>query len=548
MHLLLFLLFSVIATTGYGQGLLIAKEYSWDADSKATAIEYKSVERFNTVYNVRTPDGDRKRIISGLVISEIIYSEIQCPTVLITPEDAARLSTRTTAITAAIREWPSSKKLLLPYLQANQAASSAFQRGSVLVNGKWTTRVAYEQEMQRPLKPAVEYQRPIAEAERERQRKREDKEREERQAAINLSLEKEQAKQAESARQTEVIAAADKKRQRSKAAVDEQVRLAEQAREEQENREAVEKQSDGYGNKLLVALLIIYFIPSIIAGKNGKTNLNAIIVFNLFLGWTFLGWVIALVWAVKKDDAMDKRHIDTRARERMENQKATSDYRDNAPSHTPLDLRKEAEIKELSTNSVYFAVAILAKFAKADGIVTKKEIATIEGFLLEIGLKGEDFKNAIRIFTKYKAGALSYEEGLAILAELAEDDFDFRGALCMLLLHLAHADGPPPLRSIHRVQYACSVLSIDYTDLHQAFQPQETGRSGANASDFELLGCSPNDQTDTIKKRYRELVKTFHPDKMAGKDIHPEIAKLAVAKFRDIQDAYERIMSHRNGI
>jgi hypothetical protein len=32
-----------------------------------------------------------------------------------------------------------------------------------------------------------------------------------------------------------------------------------------------------------------------------KRNASAIIALNLLLGWTFLGWVIALVWALKKD-------------------------------------------------------------------------------------------------------------------------------------------------------------------------------------------------------------------------------------------------------
>lgn len=39
----------------------------------------------------------------------------------------------------------------------------------------------------------------------------------------------------------------------------------------------------------------IYFLPSIV-GRN-KANAQAILVLNFFLGWTLLGWVIALVWA-----------------------------------------------------------------------------------------------------------------------------------------------------------------------------------------------------------------------------------------------------------
>jgi hypothetical protein len=48
---------------------------------------------------------------------------------------------------------------------------------------------------------------------------------------------------------------------------------------------------------IFVAATTIYFIPSIVAIERGHRNAGAIIVLNMFLGWTFLGWVVALVWA-----------------------------------------------------------------------------------------------------------------------------------------------------------------------------------------------------------------------------------------------------------
>ncbi len=47
----------------------------------------------------------------------------------------------------------------------------------------------------------------------------------------------------------------------------------------------------------LALILGLYFAPSIVADRRGKRNVGAIFVLNLFLGWTFIGWVIALVWA-----------------------------------------------------------------------------------------------------------------------------------------------------------------------------------------------------------------------------------------------------------
>lgn len=45
--------------------------------------------------------------------------------------------------------------------------------------------------------------------------------------------------------------------------------------------------------------LAIYFLPSII-GYNHR-NANSICLLNLFLGWTVIGWIVAMIWAVSED-------------------------------------------------------------------------------------------------------------------------------------------------------------------------------------------------------------------------------------------------------
>lgn len=48
---------------------------------------------------------------------------------------------------------------------------------------------------------------------------------------------------------------------------------------------------------IIVIGFALYFLPGIIAHWRDHPNENAIVLLNLFLGWTFLGWVVALVWA-----------------------------------------------------------------------------------------------------------------------------------------------------------------------------------------------------------------------------------------------------------
>jgi len=51
---------------------------------------------------------------------------------------------------------------------------------------------------------------------------------------------------------------------------------------------------------LIFLAIIVYFLPTIVASSNKHLNTTAIAVLNILLGWTLLGWVIALVWAFTK--------------------------------------------------------------------------------------------------------------------------------------------------------------------------------------------------------------------------------------------------------
>jgi hypothetical protein len=52
---------------------------------------------------------------------------------------------------------------------------------------------------------------------------------------------------------------------------------------------------------LLAVVLVgaaLYFLPTVIAAVRNAKHLGAVIVVNVFLGWTFIGWVVALAIAV----------------------------------------------------------------------------------------------------------------------------------------------------------------------------------------------------------------------------------------------------------
>lgn len=49
---------------------------------------------------------------------------------------------------------------------------------------------------------------------------------------------------------------------------------------------------------LFLILATLYLIPSIVAAVRGHHDMAAIVALNVFAGWTFAGWIGALVWSL----------------------------------------------------------------------------------------------------------------------------------------------------------------------------------------------------------------------------------------------------------
>lgn len=48
---------------------------------------------------------------------------------------------------------------------------------------------------------------------------------------------------------------------------------------------------------LVLAGILLYFLPTFISCNRGHQQAGPIIILNVLLGWTLLGWVIALAWS-----------------------------------------------------------------------------------------------------------------------------------------------------------------------------------------------------------------------------------------------------------
>lgn len=63
------------------------------------------------------------------------------------------------------------------------------------------------------------------------------------------------------------------------------------------------------------AVLFLYFLPSFLGRRKG--NFKAIFALNLLLGWTLVGWVVSLVWALSQETAVPAQKVPTERPSRL---------------------------------------------------------------------------------------------------------------------------------------------------------------------------------------------------------------------------------------
>jgi hypothetical protein len=74
---------------------------------------------------------------------------------------------------------------------------------------------------------------------------------------------------------------------------------------------ATDTTSGGGGAAVILVFILIglYFVPTIVAVIRKVPNLGSVIVINLFLGWSVIGWVVALAMAARSTPAAPQQVI-----------------------------------------------------------------------------------------------------------------------------------------------------------------------------------------------------------------------------------------------
>lgn len=213
-------------------------------------------------------------------------------------------------------------------------------------------------------------------------------------------------------------------------------------------------------------------------------------------------------------------------------------------------LNRLTDSKELFRKSeLGLFIALVAKVAKADGRVSELEAQLIGMMFDDISKVFVDKEKARAILKEIFNDEKQKDDVVEVASELNKmlgKSILKRRQYVEFLIQLAFVDSGVDSdedRVLRKITSELNISSSEYEAILNKFENMSKAKTQTMSVDkaYEILGVTKDDDMGTIKKRYRALVRQYHPDIIKSQDKDEAYIEEATAKTQEINQAYQTI-------
>jgi DnaJ like chaperone protein len=195
---------------------------------------------------------------------------------------------------------------------------------------------------------------------------------------------------------------------------------------------------------------------------------------------------------------------------------------------------RKSPAPEKSVGFTIGMIALGAKMAKADGIVTADEV---RAFKQVFKVPEKDAPAVDRVFNLAKQDVVGFESYASQVAKLFTLKSQVLENVLDGLFHIAKADGVIHEDELTYLERVAEIFG---------FGPKEFSRIRAHHisiddDPYDLLGVERGASLDDIKKKHKALARSLHPDKLIASGVPSEMVKLATDRLARINAAYDQL-------
>ena len=183
-------------------------------------------------------------------------------------------------------------------------------------------------------------------------------------------------------------------------------------------------------------------------------------------------------------------------------------------------------------------IALSAKMAKADGKVSKVEILT---FRKLVNIPRNNISQVSKLWELAKETTDGYELYAKQIYTLFQTQTSILERILDLLFEIAKSDGIIKSEELIYLKNVSDIFGFDKKTFDQLFALHKT-----ESNPFEILGVSLSDNLEEIQKKWKEMVKSNHPDLLIGQGMPVEFIESANQRLAIINSAFEEIKNLKN--
>src|SRR5262245_33074842 len=184
-------------------------------------------------------------------------------------------------------------------------------------------------------------------------------------------------------------------------------------------------------------------------------------------------------------------------------------------------------------------IALSAKMAKSDGVVTKDEVSA---FKEAFKVSDLEMRQAAHVFNLAKLDVAGYEACAEQLVRTFEGNRKLLEDVLEGRCHIAKADD-----ALHpgEEQFLGQVAKrFGFTDTEFSYI-KARHLITAKRNPYDVLGVKPSVSNEELKSHYHMLVANNQPDKLVARGVPEEFVTIATEKLAIITEAYEAIVKER---
>jgi len=206
--------------------------------------------------------------------------------------------------------------------------------------------------------------------------------------------------------------------------------------------------------------------------------------------------------------------------------------------------KKVAEVQDrLPQETITFTVGVIAlaaKMAKADGRVTRDEVNV---FKQAFRVSEADAKKVGYFFDLAKQEATGYEPYAVQLQSLFHNQPEMLEEILDILFYIAKADQVIHPNEEIFLENVARIFRFSEND----FRRIREGHLGPDKNDpYHVLGVDRSASEAEIRKKYLQLIKEHHPDRLMAQGMPEEFIEVANEKLAAINAAYDQISDSKS--